>query len=344
MPRVVGTDPGTSSLDLMLLDEGEVADQARLSPESLRADPGLLAATLRRWGPLDLVAAPSGYGLPLVRSEAVGEREIDLMCLVRPDHRGRDAGVIGFRSWVRATLESGVPAVFLPGGVHLPTIPRHRKANAIDLGTADKVAVAALALLADSRRTGRPLDEATFAVVEVGSAFTAVLVVERGRLVDASAGTRGPIGVRSGGAWDGEVAYALSPLVKDDLFRGGLEDLGPDGPAAFGESLVKHVAGLKAVTPFETIYLSGARADLVGARLDGLGVVRPLPSLPGAWVKHAAQGAALLADGLAGGAHGDLVGSLELRGASGTIWDGIAHRRTEGVPYKLGGDESCGEL
>ena len=97
--------------------------------------------------------------------------------------------------------------VFLPGGIHLPTVPAHRKANTIDLGTADKVAVAALALWFDARERGGGVSGATFAVVELGSAFSAVLVVDRGRLVDASAGTRGPIGVRSGGGWDGEVAY-----------------------------------------------------------------------------------------------------------------------------------------
>jgi predicted butyrate kinase (DUF1464 family) len=72
-----------------------------------------------------------------------------------------------------------------------------------------------------------------FAVVEIGSAFTAMMVVQDGRLVDASAGTNGPIGLRSRGAWDGEVAYWRCPLSKQDLFRGGLEDLGPLGPDAF---------------------------------------------------------------------------------------------------------------
>ncbi|MBX6314497.1 MAG: DUF1464 family protein [Isosphaeraceae bacterium] len=326
MARVVGTDPGTSSLDLLLLVDGEVADQARLLPEALGHDPGLLAATLAHWGPIDLVAGPSGYGLPLVRGEEFTEAHLDAMALVRPDERGASIGVVGFRSWVRALLGTGLPTVFLPGGVHLPTIPAHRKLNTIDLGTADKVAVAALALRAFAEQTARPLTEATFALVEIGSAFSAVLVVAGGRLVDAAAGTRGPIGVRSGGAWDGEVAYWLSPLSKADLFRGGLTDLGPEGPAAFGESLVKHVAGLKAITPFERIYLSGARADLAEGLLAGLGAVAPLPALPGAWVKHAAQGSALLADGLAGGRNADLVESLRLREASGTVWDGLRLR------------------
>jgi predicted butyrate kinase (DUF1464 family) len=331
--RVVGTDPGTSSLDLLLLDDGAVAGQARLLPEQLRGDPSALLTLLVGWRPIDLLAGPSGYGLPLVRSDAFTEDHLEQMSLVRPGERDAAVGVLGFRGWVRALVGSGLPVVFLPGGVHLPTIPAHRKANAIDLGTADKVAVAALALWADARGRDDEMRRSTFTVVELGSAFTAVLVVEGGRLVDASAGTRGPIGVRSGGAWDGEAAYWRSPLSKDDLFRGGLADLGPHGPSAFRESLTKHAAGLKAVTPFDRIYLSGASASrsdvaaLAAEALAGLGTLAPLPSLPGAWVKHAAQGSALLADGLAGGRHAGLVDALELRGASGTALDYLSGER-----------------
>ncbi len=118
-----------------------------------------------------------------------------------------------------------MPLIFLPGGFHLPTIPAHRKVRTIDLGTADKVAVAALALWFDADERGG-FEESTFAVVEVGSAFTAIVVVNNGEIVDASAGTNGPIGLRSGGCWDGELAYWRGPLAKDDLFRGGLADLG----------------------------------------------------------------------------------------------------------------------
>ena len=65
MVRVVGTDPGTSSLDLLLLDDGDVVDQRASSPASSRADPELLDRLFASWAPIDLVAAPSGYGLPL---------------------------------------------------------------------------------------------------------------------------------------------------------------------------------------------------------------------------------------------------------------------------------------
>ncbi len=256
MVRVIGSDPGTTSLDLLLLENGIVVDQARHFPDDLVRDSALLDRLLENWAPIDLVAAPSGHGLPLVRGEAFTEDHLDQMCLIRPDERGRPSGVIGFRAWIRAFLRSGVPVVFLPGGLHLPTIPAHRKVNSVDIGTADKVAVAALALWFDALESGG-CGHSTFAVAEIGSAFTAILVIELGRLVDASAGTRGPIGLRSGGSWDGEVAYWRGPLTKEDLFRGGFPDLGSVAADAFRESLVKHAAGLRSVTPFERIYLSG---------------------------------------------------------------------------------------
>jgi predicted butyrate kinase (DUF1464 family) len=326
MVRVVGSDPGTSSLDILLLDEGAVVDQRSFQPADLDRDPALLARLFQSWAPIDLVAAPSGYGLPLVRGESVSEDLFEQMSLVRRGERGREMGVIGFRAWVRAFQHSGAPLVFLPGGLHLPTIPVHRKPNAVDMGTADKVCVAALALWFDALESGG-FDRSTFAVVEIGSAFSAILVVEHGRLVDASAGSRGPIGLRSGGSWDGEVAYWRSPLAKDDLFRGGLVDLGPVGPAAFRESLVKHLAGVQAVTPFERIYLSGRGLDhpeiarIATEALGRFARVTRLCTLPGAWVKHAAQGAAILADALAGGPFAPVALSLQLASATGSVWD-----------------------
>ncbi len=324
---MVGCDPGTSSLDLLLLVDGGVAEQVRLTPDELRAEPARLLAVLNEWSPIDLIAGPSGYGLPLVRGEEFQETHLELMSLVRPDERDQRVGVAGFRSWVKRLVSSGLPVVFLPGGIHLPSIPPHRKVNAIDMGTADKVAVAALALWADRQTHGGTYTDSTFAVVELGSVFAAILVISKGQLVDASAGTRGPIGYRSSGLWDGETAYWRSPLGKNNLYRGGLLDLGPLGPDAFFESLTKHVAGLRAITPFDRIFLSGSAAaqSAVGAlaydALVPFGEVISLPTLRGSWVKHAAQGAALLADGLADGTHSDLVGTLRLRESGGTVLD-----------------------
>ena len=56
---------------------------------------------------------------------------------------------------MRAFRRTGVPIVFLPGGLHLPTIPPHRKVNSIDLGTADKVSAAGDARLVGLTRRGQ---------------------------------------------------------------------------------------------------------------------------------------------------------------------------------------------
>ncbi|HEY1378192.1 MAG TPA: DUF1464 family protein, partial [Gemmataceae bacterium] len=173
-------------------------------------------------------------------------------------------------------------------------------------------------------------------LVELGSAFTAALVLADGQIVDGVGGTSGPIGWQSGGAWDGEAAYWLSPLAKRDLFAGGAADV-PDAAAGrrwFRESLLRTVAGLRAVTPFDRLVLSGRLledqpelAAEVTTDLAPFGTVERLTGLPGAWVKHAAQGSAVIADGLAGGRFAAVVERLRLRDAAGTVLDWLPDRR-----------------
>src|SRR5262249_27715485 len=153
---------------------------------------------------------------------------------------------------VEAFASSPLPAVFLPGVIHLPTVPAHRKINRIDLGTADKLAVVALAL---ALWGGDRPEGYTGCVVELGSAFTACVVIAGGQVVDGLGGTGGPIGWGSGGAWDGEVAYLLSPLGKGDLFTGGASGVSDRemGSALLRESLLGAVAALHAVTPFTEV-------------------------------------------------------------------------------------------
>jgi predicted butyrate kinase (DUF1464 family) len=327
--RVAGADPGTSSLDLLVLDDGRCADQHRFTPAELSADPGAVARWLEARGPFDLVAGPSGYGLPLVAARDCTEEHLRWMTLVRPDDA--DArGVAGFSGLLRALVASRLPVVFLPGVVHLDTVPPHRKLNRIDMGTPDKLCAAALAVA-----LGHPAADG-FCLVELGSAFTACVVVSGGRVVDGLGGTSGPAGWGSGGAWDGELAYRLSPLAKHDLFVGGVGALADRSLAveALAEGVVKAVAGLAAVTPCAEVVLSGrlletqpAAAAAVADRLARLARVTRLGSLDGAWVKHAAQGAAVLADGLAGGRWAGLVERMRLRQAAGTVVDGVVHPR-----------------
>jgi predicted butyrate kinase (DUF1464 family) len=335
MPRVVGIDPGSVSLDLCGLDDGAAFLEWSCPTAELAEGPGPVIEVLHGASPLDLIAGPSGYGLPLVPIEALGERELALMLLPPPG----SGGIEGLGSVLRALRDARLPVVFTPGAIHLPTVPRHRKLNRVDLGTADKVCVAALAIEDQAHRLGLAYGQTAFVLVELGGAFTAVLSVDGGRIVSGQGGSSGPLGFRSAGALDGEAAFLLGRVGKATVFSGGVASVAPEAlaaradeaaataRAALAEGVAKAVAAELTIVPWaREILLSGRLAALPGFRepvaaaLAGLG--RPLHELasPGT-AKPAARGAALVADGLAGGRHAGLVEAMRLREARGTILD-----------------------
>src|SRR6266699_7308744 len=68
MPRVIGIDPGTVSIDLCGLEDGRLFLDRSIPTSDALADPARFVRLLEDAGPLDLVAGPSGYGLPLTRA------------------------------------------------------------------------------------------------------------------------------------------------------------------------------------------------------------------------------------------------------------------------------------
>jgi predicted butyrate kinase (DUF1464 family) len=343
MPRVAGVDPGTVSFDLCVLQDGDPALEQVFATGALGDDPTPLLQTLAAHGPYDLVYGPSGYGLPLVNAADVGERELAEMVLVRSDEARAEAGVGGMRSLLRALTRSNLPVVFGPGVIHLPSVPRHRKYNRIDLGTADKVCAAAFAIADQSARREITLAETSMVLLELGGAFTAALAVAGGEIVDGMGGSSGPIGLRAVGALDGELAYLLGQaLRKDTLFTGGaldvtgtlgltdLEALWHDPAHAEGwtallEAAAKAVRGLQVSVPAPLeIIVSGrlARTEpLVEALALTLRDVAPVHALVPTGASTAAYGAALLADALAGGRYASLAEVLRLRESRGSALD-----------------------
>jgi predicted butyrate kinase (DUF1464 family) len=352
-PRVAGVDPGTFTLDVCALDGGEVVLERSFRTVDVGADPAPLVEALVDHGPFDLVLGPAGYGLPLVPVEQVGERELALMVLLREDEPHGPVGAGGMRSIVRALIAAGLPLVFAPGAIHLPTIPAYRKWNRIDLGTADKVASVALCIADQARRLGVDFAETSFVMLELGGAFSAALAVSGGRIVDGLGGSAGPIGARACGALDAEAAYllgavlskrtvfsggALDPEGKLDLSK-GLEALRRDprhreGWLALEEGAAKAALALTISAPAPREILVAGRLgaapgmlEALRARLAHVAPVRMAGGL-GAHAKAAAQGAAVLADGLAGGRYAALAECLGVREAGGSALD---HLRIHGA-------------
>jgi len=349
MPRVAGVDPGTVSFDLCVLQDGEPVVERVFATGTLSEDPAPLLRTLAEHGPYDLVYGPSGYGLPLLSAADVGEPELAQMVLVRADEAHADTGVGGMRSLLRALTGSGLPVVFGPGVIHLPSVPRHRKYNRIDLGTADKVCAAACAIADQSVRRGITLADTSMVLLELGGAFTAALAIAGGQIVDGMGGSSGPIGMRAAGALDGELAYLLGQMLrKNTLFTGGALDptgaveLGDlealwrapayaEGWAALLEAAAKAIRGLLVSVPAPLeIVVSGRLArlpDVIANLSSSLRDVAPVTALVGNRASAAAWGAALLADGLVGGRNAGLVDALQLKKAGGSALD---HLRVAG--------------
>ena len=358
--RVIGIDPGTVSLDLCGLEDGRVFLDQSIPTEDATADPSLVVGALERASPLDLVVGPSGYGLPLTKASDLTETDIRLACLAP---RGESGGIGGLSSLMRALGKVPVPVMITPGVIHLASVPAHRKVNRIDMGTADKVCAVALAIHEHARRRGCSEREVSFILVELGGAFTAAVAVNEGRIVDGLGGSSGPLGASSCGALDGEVAFLAGQINKQMLFSGGALAVAgtPEARAetiaevttparqraleAFLESLVKAVATLAVTVPAAKVVVLSGRLAKVATIRGGL-MTRLSRIIPGVTVevlsgfasvaKHAAQGAALLADGLAGGSSARLVESLGLRTAAGTVLDHLYVISQEAARRRLG--------
>ena len=344
MPRVIGIDPGTVSIDLCGLDgERLFLDESWPTADAL-ADPPAFVQRLESAGPLDLIAGPSGYGLPLTSGRELTDDDLRLAFLAPP---GGSGGIGGIRALARALAASSLPVVFTPGVIHLPTVPAHRKVNRVDMGTADKVAAAALAIHEQSARRRCDPTETSFILLELGGAFTAAVAVDRGAIVDGIGGSSGPLGVRAGGALDGEVAFLAGSVTKEMIFRGGAATIAGD-PAADAHSILASTAPLGRIA-WSALIESGAKtvaallvsvphaAELiVSGRLARMAAVcdelrervsaisrLPVHALTGfaTSAMQAAQGAALIADGLAGGSARGLVDAMRIREARGTVLD-----------------------
>ncbi len=316
MPRVIGIDPGTVSIDLCGLDDGRVFLDRSVPTADALADPAGFVALLEHAGPLDLIAGPSGYGLPLRRAAEASEEDLRLAFLAAP---GEPGGIGGLRALVRALARSD-------------------------------------AVADQARRFARPLAQVSLVLLELGGAFTAAIAVARGQIVDGVGGSAGPLGFRAPGALDGEVAYLAGEVPKALLFRGGATavagwDTGiaqsgerqgtgtaerfahPTTPAeriawkALVESTVKTAVALATSVPAPAEFVLSGRlaqlAPLAQALAQRLGLFGPTRRVEAfaTVAKEGAQGAALLADGLAGGANRELVERLAIRDARGSVLD-----------------------
>lgn len=312
----LGVDYGTGSWKTALL--GEVAPpewRTFASPDEVRA----YIEEIDRRHPGIPIVLPSGFGIALKRVQELDDRDRFEIALRREAPTER-----GLSRFLLALQASRLNAYCIPAIKLLPTVPIHRKINRVDMGTSDKLCAAAYFISQSHERGGR-LEEIDFVMLEVGEAFRAMVVVRGGKIVDGLGGTAGGIGPRSRGRIDGELAYLYDWNSKESIYRGGARDIeerfGGYGDEAFWEELEKDLLAFLLFHGLKTIVVAGRRKQEIVRRLGGRFQVQA----PGEDDEgfEAASGAALLADGIAGGRQDSLVTHLGLRDVTDRTLDWI---------------------
>lgn len=368
--RVVGIDPGTKTIDLCLLEDGVVKGEVVLESSEVAFKPELLVRAIEKLSPYDLIVGPSGYGVEVTYLDEIPDEFLEewyytYILLTSKDEieqgvaRG-DVGSYVYYAMAKTVTEfkkRRLPVVFIPGIINLPTVQNFKKLNKVDLGTADKLAVTALAVHLQSERLNIPYSKTSLILSELGFGYNAVVGVSEGLIKDAFGGTTMPgPGFLSMGCADLELVQLVKNWSKTDVFTGGISYAsGCKTPQELVQCYVTRpecvdllnsmidgvMKAIHALTysvgiPKEILY-SGrlSRIDLIRNTLIEnlrksvvLGSVRTLPvgSLPGAHkTKETAQGYALVGDGIAGGVFRELINHMRIKEARGNALDYVNH-------------------
>ncbi len=360
MVRAVGIDPGTYSMDIFGFDDvtGEIIIDVSIPREEITRDPSIVLKHLEKLDNIDVIVGPSGYGIPLKKAQDATIEELSYATFITEKDYERKLRIVGLRKLMNMMRTSKLNIWFCPGVIHLNTVPRYRKLNKIDMGTADKI-FSVVAAMRDEYDRGIEPENINLIVIEIGFAYNAIIGVRNGKIVDGIGGTYSSIGYLGAGALDGELAYAIANSVEDFskilLFRGGVGylifqnpfehsveefikniDKDPDAYEAFLEGIVKDLARiLVSVGKPSRVYISGRfvriekfRRDLEERLTDffkkfNIDSEICTISRMGKNVKEAAEGAAVIANGIGGGRYKRLIDNLELWNSSGTIFDYI---------------------
>ncbi|RLG76650.1 MAG: DUF1464 domain-containing protein [Thermoprotei archaeon] len=365
MVKGLGIDPGTMSFDIAVVENDRVVWEKSISTVEVAKNPSVLVKGVEEAGKVDVIAGPSGYGTPVVWNEdIIDPRVFATKILLLTDEedirRGVERGEFGmgvYDALTKVVVElwrRKLPVCYIPSVILLPTVPSYRKINKLDMGTADKMAIAVLAVYDQASRLGLNYGETSFILVEMGFGYNAVMAVNKGKIIDGLGGTLVPTGFLTVGPLDAELAVAGKMWERSDVFYGGVsticrtlnveeavrkyvEEIEPFKSAfeSMFESLEKSVRSLLVSLPNpKEIIISGRLTRMrdirkeIERRLGKIAPVVKIKGLKGAKIsKEAAQGYAIVAEGLGGGYFRKLIEHMEILKAKGTVMSWVHHPR-----------------
>jgi predicted butyrate kinase (DUF1464 family) len=345
----LGVDPGSKSWDFYALKGSEVILDTSIPSKEIIQEPQKVIDLIKSIEKIDIMVAPSGFGLPLKDVKDLTEKDIffTLLKFKREDQKK----LLGLGEILRLIKAEPVKAVIVPGVKHLPTVPDYRKINKVDMGTADKLCTAVVGIRDQTEKYQISPEESNFILVEIGYGFTAVLAIENGQVIDGIGGSN-IMGFRACGSLDGELAYLIKNIHKENIYKGGVASIAGFSDLSLKEitllaendaqvkialkayisSVKKAVFGISSSfskkEKIREILLAGRGADLryIEDRINiGLHDVAPVRIMNtySQIAKRAAQGATFIANGLLGGRFKHIIDNLKIKEASGSILDNI---------------------
>ena len=347
--KVEGIDPGSKSWDFFGLEDNKTILDTSIPTKELIQDPQKAINIIKSVENIDLMVSPSGFGLPLKNVADLTEKDI-FFTLLKFNQKDKDK-LIGLGEVLRLIKAQNIPGIIVPGVKHLPTIPRYRKINKIDMGTADKLCTAVTGIRDQMERFNVAPKGTNFIMVEIGYGFTAVLAIENGQIIDGIGGSN-IMGFRACGSLDGELAYLIKNIRKKNIYKGGVayisgysdlslreitllaerDDQTKTALKAYISSVKKAVFGIASSfsqkEKIVEVLLAGRGAELNYLRermIRGLKDVAPVKIMKSysQIAKRAAQGAAFIANGILGGRFEPIINNLKIKEASGSILDDI---------------------
>ncbi|MGV9197370.1 MAG: DUF1464 family protein [Promethearchaeia archaeon] len=349
MKNVLGVDPGTKSWDFYGLSDEDIVVDTSIPSKELIEKPQKAITIIKSMENIDLMVAPSGFGLPLKKVQNLDKNDI-FFTLLKFRKEAKDQ-LLGLGEILRLIKEEDVPGVIVPGVKHLSTVPRYKKINKIDMGTADKLCTSVVGIKYQMERFHIPPKKTNFIMVEIGHGFTAVLAVENGQVIDGIGGSN-IMGFRACGSLDGELAYLIKNIRKKNIYRGGVsyisgypdlsikeitllaerDDHVKNALRAYIDDVTKAVFAIS--SSFRELHenlevlLAGRGAEIDYLRtmlINSIKSIAPvrLMATYSQIAKRAAQGAAYIANGLIDGNYKAIIDNLKLTEASGSILDDI---------------------
>ena len=349
MYRVLGIDPGSKSWDFFGLEDNKTILDTSLPTKELINDPQKAITIIKTVKDIDLMVAPSGFGLPLKDVHELTEQDI-FFTLLKFDQNEKNK-LVGLGEVLRLIKAQNIPGIIVPGVKHLPTVPKYRKINKIDMGTADKICTTVTGIRDQMEHFKIAPKDTNFILVEIGYGFTAVLAIEDGQIIDGIGGSN-IMGFRACGSLDGELAYLIKTIHKKNIYKGGVayisgysdlslneitllaekDDQTKLALKAYISSVKKAVFGISSSfsskNKIKEVLLAGRGANINYFRekiIRGLNDVAPVRIMKSfsQIAKRAAQGAAFIANGILGGRFEPIIKNLKIKEATGSILDDI---------------------